>query len=161
MLHFAAGTVGTYTGPVTFRANSTPGQFWGEFVDGTHPPVTNSPTTTNCAGAPADISGFSGTLTGTNGSQTLNCTFVSGTYLRNGNRDPNHTPTNPDDDEIGLDITYQGSTQIPLLLGNCGGETSITVKTSIVLAPTPGGTACNSPIAPQTCLLGPDRSNQV
>jgi hypothetical protein len=153
-LQFDSATVGNYTGPVTFQTNSTPGEYWGENNFGTFLPVVTSPpglpTDTECryedpvTGAPPStdaIPGFSGTLVGTNGSQTLNCTFSNGSYQRNGTRG----------DETGMDITFQGS-----LSGSpdCTAGSPLTVKTSLMLADgTPRGRACNSPIAPQTCVL--------
>lgn len=142
-------TFGNYSGTLVANVRSTPGQWWGEFVDGTHPPVTSDPLSTDCGGAPAAISGFSGTITGTNGSQTVNCSVSGttpdgGTYYRNGTRT----------DEEGLDITFTFNA----VSGQCASATApVTIKTSIVLAPTPWDTACNSPIAPQTCALGPAR----
>lgn len=162
VLQFDSETVGSYTGPVTFQTNSTPGQYWGENNFGTFLPVSPVPTATQCRyedppGTPPTtdaIPVFSGTLTGTNGSQTLNCTFGGGPTVSNGSYQRNGTRGfNTNDDQTGMDITFQGSATPAAVLGNCGGETSLTVKTSLMLADTPGGSACNSPIAPQTCVL--------
>lgn len=160
-LNSTSAMIGTYTGPVTFTASSTPGLYWGENPAGTFLPLTPDKTKVKCKWGngippypPTDpISGFTGTLTGTNSSgQTLNCVFTGtdpaklATYQRGGNR-PN---------EEGLDIVFNG-----ILTGGlaCGGLVNepFQVRTSIVLANTPGGTACNSLYAPTHCDLGPAR----
>ncbi len=139
---------GTFSGPAfTVNVKSKTGDWWGEFADGTHPPVVSSPTAVSCSGAPAAIDGFTGTAVGTSTSgQVLNCTLgnaavrSSGTYLRNGTR------LNME----GEDITYTFSS----VSGAClGATTPVVIKTSIV---DPGPAAlCNSPIAPSSCVLGP------
>lgn len=166
-LVFQAATVGTYTGSVTFQTNSTPDTYWGENAPGTYlnplseggsGQLATNPFDTRCrpdnpVPTTDAIPQFSGRLSGTNGAQTLNCTYTAatGTYKRGGNRPGPDGIVGTPDDEVGLDITFTGTTNCP------GGDTSLTVTTSIALAPTPGGTACNSPIAPQSCVLGPAR----
>lgn len=134
------GQVGSYNGPVVFQANSTSGQYWGSDPAGTHPPVVTDPLSVSCTGPIGAITGFSGTLTGTNNQgQVLNCTWT-GTFMRSGT---SH-----------LDITYQSSTGG--LSGACFGATSVTVSTTIVdsVNNDPDKSACDTERVPHTCLLG-------
>lgn len=145
-LEFPSATFGNYSGPLTVNVKSTPGQYWGENPDGTYLPVVSDPLDTECKqdAPPEAIPGFSGTVIGTNGSQTVACELSAGTHRRNGTRSG----------EEGLDLTFTFNQ----VSGDCDGATTpVTVKTSIVLAPTPWGTACVSPIAPPSCELGPAR----
>lgn len=144
---------GTFSGGkvnVTVHSGAQPAA-WGEFADGTHP---NDPL--HCSDPVAPVPNFSGVATGTSRSnQVLACNLgdptvpPSGTYLRDGNRLG----------EEGLDITYTFNSVSDAIPGGCLGETApVTIKTSIALSNTvPWGTKCDSPFAPQTCVLGPAR----
>ncbi len=140
---------GSYSGTLTANVKSAPGDFWGEFADGTHSPTVQNPSSTDCAGTPSAIKHFTGTLVG---GTSVNCSVSGptadlGTYLRGGTR------TNYE----GLDITFTFTSAS----GSCAGvvvspTAPLTIKTSIVPSNViPWGTECDSPIAPQSCVLGP------
>ena len=137
-LTFASGTFGTYTGPISVAASSTPGQLWGEDPDGTY-------TSTNCTGtAGQPIPGFTLRIVG---GTSLNCTVTNAKYVRGVSG--GHFP------ELNIRYYSNGGS----FSGSCAGETSVNIKTTIVHAHVPPPveyvTACNSLIAPSACLLGP------
>jgi hypothetical protein len=160
-LTFSDGTT------ATVKSSSNPADtdyVWGEFADGTYDtdgprnpagvemnaPCPGSETYPPDGGGGDDIERFTGTLTkaGANGGRA--CTLSDGTYQRG-----HMGTTNPE-----LNIMY-------VFKAGCGASTTnpIVLKTTIVHVhhddtPLPpfGATytaACNSPIAPQTCELGP------
>lgn len=120
---------------------------WGEFADGTY-------TSTHCSGSGgAQIAGFTGTLTG-----GANCTLSGGTYQRGrlGTVDP----------EVNVRFSF-ASASTPGTGTTCAGVTTPVVMDATIPhrdlpVPLTVGpfefaylSACNSPIAPQTCALGP------
>jgi hypothetical protein len=118
--------------------------FWGEFADGTH--LDN----VDCADAPGQaITGFTGTLRGLG----VNCTLSNGSYRRG------HTGlVKP---ELNVEYAFKKTS------GTCPAA-PVTIKATIpsVDLPTPITvgpfsfdylSACNSPIAPQSCVL--DKAN--
>lgn len=127
-----------FPGPIAARVSSGARPAWGENPDGTHLDKVG------CNDAPGQqIDQFTGTLTGAG----LNCTLGSGMYKRGalGTVFP----------ELNIQFVFNS------VSGTCTGITApVTLKTTIVHVadPTdPGGyiSLCNSPIAPQSCVLGP------
>lgn len=153
-LEFVVGT-STYT----FETTSDPRKAWGENGNGTYGTV-NLPAVPGCSGASGQIvNGFSGTLTGNDGTTAVVCSFTGlltpadGTYRR-GIGTPNP--------ELNVQFTAK--------LGGAGCPassvgTTLTVKATIpdVALPPPYlppffleyASACSGVIAPQSCVLGP------
>lgn len=132
-----------FGGGATATVTSGARAAWGEFADGTHLDAAA------CKDAVQSINGFSGTLT----DGTSVCTLGGGTYQRG-----NLGTTKPE-----LNVQYVFSTATG---PTCTATTPVTIKASIpsVDLPTPIEfgpfvfdylSACNSPIAPQSCVLGP------
>lgn len=136
------------TVPVTATVSSDPNPTspnfaWGEFATGTFQ-------STSCAGSPGEpIGGFTGTLTG-----GANCTLSDGTYRRGGSLGG----PKPE-----LSVQYEFSTATGPA---CSVSTPVTIKATIPSVDLPAPivvgpfrfdylSACNSPIAPQSCVLGP------
>lgn len=123
---------------------------WGEFADGTYdtdgPNAPCPGSDTDHGGGGQNIEGFHGTLTTAQGV----CTLGNGTYTRGHIEGPY-----PE-----LNIVYTGE----VIDDGCGKTGTVVFKTTIVYTEavppippffSPYTTACNSPIAPQTCELGP------
>ncbi len=134
--------------PTTVTLSSDPNPLslnyqWGEFSDGTHHPQTSATGSTSCTDSPGQPeAGFTGTLTNSAGT----CTLGSGTYQRGGAL-AGKFPA--------LDIQFVFNT----VAGTCGITAPVTFNTTIVHTtdptdPTGYISACDSPIAPQSCVLG-------
>jgi len=124
---------------------------WGEFADGTYGPSTSATTpTASCTEGPgARITGFTGTLT----DGTSACVLSGGEYQRG-----NLGTTKP---ELNVQYTFSTATG-----PTCTASAPVTIEATIpsVDLPTPVTigpftfdyvSSCNSPIAPQSCVLGP------
>lgn len=122
---------------------------WGEFFDGTYKPQTSATGFTSCKkpadGPGATEGGFTGTLVGAG----VNCNLGTGTYQRGA-----LGTVNP---ELNIKFVFNS------VSGSCTGiSTPVTIRTTIPSVddptdPDPAGyiSLCNSPIAPQSCVLGP------
>lgn len=109
---------------------------WGEEPNGTHLDASA------CSGAAGQqINGFTGTLVG----GSVNCTLGNGTYQRGALG--THFP------ELNIKFTFSTTS------GTCTGITTpVTLRTTIAYGPDPTDPSgyiamCNSPIAPQSCVL--------
>jgi len=159
-------SLGTFTGPMHIDISSPSAAdvlagdepAWVEGPEGTHAPSSTqaaacpgqpgtSPPFPDPPAAPTAVSGFHAHITGTSGASSVDCSFRV-TYLRAGVRTG----------EEGLDITFTSYGSLPAT--GCGGETSVTITTTIRLANDilhPGGTDCNLPAFPSQCNLDPAR----
>jgi hypothetical protein len=159
-----------YTASLTFpngseaTVSSTPLHVWGEYWDGTYADRTcpNKDADPNHGAGGDQIAGFTGRLTraGANGGRV--CTLSKGTYQR-GHLGPLDVG-GPSYNHPELNIMY-------VFRQGCGATDAdpIVLKTTIVHVdhygtPVPPfgseyTAACNSPIAPQTCELGPQEQN--
>lgn len=142
----ATATVSSSTAP------SSASFQWGEFADGTYGSTALAPKTSCKGSAGQAIAGFSGTLT----DGTSVCTLSGGTYQRGGALGT----VKPE-----LNVKYTFSTAAGPA---CKAVAPVTITASIpsVDLPTPVTigplsfdymSACNSPLAPQNCELGPAR----
>lgn len=128
----ATDPFGSFSGPYDVTAKSTVPAAWGEFADGTYQNI-------DCTNGPGyAVPGFAGEVVGSGGT----CVLTDGTYSRNGTR-PGWE---------GMDIVYEFAT----VTGPGCPAGPLTIKTTITdTLGNPWGSDCNSPIAPQTCRLGP------
>ena len=118
---------------------------WHEFPDGTH-------LQSDCEDAVTAIDGFTGTLTTTSGV----CTLSGGTYQRGamGTSKPE------------LNVKYE----FGVVAGSCGATANVVIKATIPSVDLPQpvvvgpfefdyASACDAPIAPQSCTLGPQQGS--
>lgn len=162
--HYTATLVFPNDG-ATATVNSTAGHIWGEFADGTYntvgpdAPCPGSGTTHGGGGQP--IGGFSGTFTDDRGE----CLLSDGTYTRGHFGRIIEPPDSPPYNHPELNIAYQFDTVEPAVPDTACPTAPLILKTTIVHEHVgtppffgPYTTACNSPIAPQTCALGPQEN---
>lgn len=161
----------TFPGGTTVTASSDPkptsSNFqWGEFGDGTHHPQTSATGTTACTDNPGQVeAGFTGTLTNTSPAGV--CTLSGGTYKRGGQpAPPTPIPTTPPYYKPELNVEYN-FTGVATVAGTCpAGPVNVEATIPSVDLPPPGIdigpfihldslSACNSSIAPTSCVLGP------
>ncbi len=144
-------TVGTYRGPIQFSIASNATTAWGEGPAGTFGNVT-LPALPNCppddAAAPSKvkvITGFTASLEGANAQgQTLNCAAQAGWTYQRGNLGTLNQE---------LNVQFKGT---------CNGN-AVTINASIPSVPPNDpnyvASACDSLIAPSSCVYGPASSN--
>lgn len=143
-------TVGTYRGPIQFSIVSNATTAWGEGPAGTFGNVT-LPALPDCppddAAAPAKvkvITGFTASLAGTNGSQTLSCAAQAGWTYQRGNLGTLNQE---------LNVQFKGT---------CNGN-AVAINASIPSVPPRDpnyvASACDSLIAPSSCVYGEASSN--
>ncbi len=159
----------TFPGGTTATVSSDPiptnNDFqWGEFADGTHLPQTSATGTTSCKDTPGQLEqGFTGTLTTTSGV----CRLSGGTYQRGGQ------PTGAAATKAELNVEYNFPTQgpapcpvAPVTLEATIPSVNSPFPINIPPGPNPPTifsfdylSACDSPIAPTSCVLGPAEQN--